>query len=355
MDGELGLMSKNNIDSLIEAAGNEYASVVSDGVVSDVSDWLDTGSYMLNALISGSIFAGIPSNKVVGFAGEETVGKTFYVLSCMKSFLEKYPDGIVSVFETESALTREMIESRGIDSSRVAFFPVKTVQDFRTQAFRILGAYKESGAKYRMMMVLDSLGNLSTEKEIKDISEGNDTRDMTKSQLVKGAFRAITLETGMLNVPILITNHVYDVIGSYFPTKEIAGGSGLKYAASTIISLTKSKEKEGKEVVGALIKATSTKSRFTKENQLIETQLFFDSGLNRYHGLLEFAADHGIINKSGAWYEFPDGTKKQKGTIMQEPEKWFTEDFLNKVDAKTREEFMFGDFVENTVGDDVNV
>ena len=277
------------LDTVIKDSGNEFASIVSDGVAAgDVDNYVDTGSYIFNALVSGSLYGGIPSNKVTALAGESSTGKTFFALSVVRNFLEANPTGGVIYFETESAISKEMIESRGIDSQRMVLFPVSTIEEFRTQACRIVDKYMKEPKREPMMFVLDSLGMLSTSKEMDDISNDKQVRDMTKSQLIKGAFRVLTLKLGQAKIPMIVTNHTYDVIGSYVPTKEMGGGTGLKYAASTIIYLGKKKEKEGTELVGNIIKCEAKKSRLTKEGSKIETRLYFDErGLDKYYGLLE--------------------------------------------------------------------
>ena len=142
-----------------------------------------------------------------------------------------------------------------------------------------------------LMFVLDSLGMLSTSKEMDDISNDKQVRDMTKSQLIKGAFRVLTLKLGQAGIPMLVTNHTYDVIGSYVPQKEMGGGAGLKYAASSIIFLTKSKEKEGTDLVGNIIKCEAKKSRLSKEGSKVATRLFFDErGLDKYYGCLLYTS-----------------------------------------------------------------
>ena len=159
------------------------------------------------------------------------------------------------------------------------------------------------------MFVLDSLGMLSTEKEITDVLNDKQVRDMTKSQLVKGAFRMLTLKLGQANIPMIVTNHTYDVIGAYVPTKEMGGGSGLKYAASTIIYLSKKKEKDGTEIVGNLIKAKTAKSRLSKENKDVTVRLYYDNrGLDRYYGLLELGELGGLWKNVAGRYEI-DGKK----------------------------------------------
>ena len=277
------------LDTVIKDSGNEFASIVSDGVAAgDVDHYVDTGSYIFNALCSGSLYGGIPSNKVTALAGETSTGKTFFALSVVRNFLEANPTGGVIYFETESAISKEMIESRGIDSNRMVLFPVSTIEEFRTQACRIVDKYMNESKREPMMFVLDSLGMLSTSKEMEDVANDKQVRDMTKSQLIKGAFRVLTLKLGQAKIPMIVTNHTYDVIGSYIPTKEMGGGTGLKYAASTIIYLGKKKEKDGTTLVGNIIKCEAKKSRLTKEGSKVETRLYFDErGLDKYYGLLE--------------------------------------------------------------------
>ena len=233
------------LKDIIRETGNEYASLVSDGSTGDVNDFIDTGSYIFNALLGGSIYRGLPSNKITAIAGESATGKTFFVLGMVKSFLDKNPDAGVIFFESESAITKELIEERDIDSSRMVVMPVTTVQEFRHQAITVLDKYIEQKQSERkpILLVLDSLGMLSTTKEMEDTQAGKETKDMTRAQIVKAAFRVLTLKLGKASVPLIITNHTYDVVGSMFPQKEMGGGSGLKYAASSIVYLSKRKEK----------------------------------------------------------------------------------------------------------------
>ena len=149
-----------------------------------------------------------------------------------------------------------------------------------------------------MMFVLDSLGMLSTTKEIEDTAAGKETKDMTRAQIVKGAFRVLTLKLGRAKVPMIVTNHTYDVIGSMFPQKEMGGGSGLKYAASSIVYLSKKKKKKGSEVVGNIIHCKNAKSRLTVENRMVDVRLTYDKGLDRYYGLLDLALASGVFEKS---------------------------------------------------------
>ena len=324
--------------------GNEYAGLVSDGVsAGDNANFIDTGSHIFNALVSGSIYGGVPSNKITAIAGESSTGKTFFCLGIVQHFLDSNPDAGVIYFESESAISKQMIEDRGIASDRMLIVPVATIEQFRTQACRILDNYVEQPEDKRqpLMFVLDSLGMLSTEKEIADVVADKQVRDMTKSQLIKGAFRVLTLKLGKANVPMLVTNHTYDVIGSYVPTKEMGGGSGLKYASSTIVYLSKKKEKDGTEVVGNIIKCKTHKSRLTKENSQVETRLFFDKGLDRYYGLLELGEKGGLWKNVAGRYEM-DGKKVYAKQILKDPETYFTAEVMQALDEIAKKEFCYG-------------
>jgi len=216
----------NFLKGIIKSSGNEWATIAEDGVEGDIAGFVDTGSYAFNALLSGSIYGGMPDNKILGIAGESSTGKTYFALGIAGKFLSDNPNGAVLYFDTEQAVTSEMIASRGLDAKRVAVFPVATVEQFRHQILQILEGYNSLKEEDRkpMMVVLDSLGMLSTSKEMNDGIEGKEVRDMTRSQVIKSVFRTVTLKMGRFNIPMIVTNHTYDVIGQYVPTKEMGGG-----------------------------------------------------------------------------------------------------------------------------------
>jgi|TARA_B100000085_G_scaffold80118_1_gene72206 RecA/RadA recombinase len=333
------------LKDIIKETGNEFAAIVDDGVeAGDVANFIDTGSYIFNGLISGSLQGGLPGNKITAIAGESATGKTFFVLGMVKNFLDNNPDANVVYFESESALTKDLVESRGIDTKRIAIMPVTTVQEFRTQSLRVLDSYLEIDESKRkpLFMVLDSLGMLSTTKEIEDTADGKETRDMTRSQVVKAAFRVLTLKLGKAKVPLVITNHTYDVIGSMFPQKEMGGGSGLKYAASTIVYLSKKKEKDGTDIIGNIIHCKTHKSRLSKENVMVDTRLRYETGLDRHYGLLDLALKHGIFKQVSTRIELPDGSKQYSKTIQNEPEKYFTKEIMEQLEEAAKKEFSYG-------------
>ena len=338
-------MANDFLKKIIKETGNEYASVVEDGVESgDVDSFIDTGSFILNGLLSGSLKGGLPSTKVTALAGESATGKTYFLMGIVKNFLDSNPEAGVVYFESESAITKQMVVDRGIDSKRMVIMPVTTVQEFRTQALKVLDTYllQDESERKPLFLSLDSLGMLSTTKEVEDTADGKETRDMTRAQVLKAAFRVLTLKLGRAKVPMVVTNHTYDVVGSMFPQKEMGGGSGLKYAASSIIYLSKKKEKDGTEVIGNIIHCKNHKSRLTVENKMVDVRLTYDKGLDRYYGLLDLALKYDIFKSVSTRIELPDGTKTFGKTINNEPEKFFTEEVMAQLEEAADKEFKYG-------------
>ena len=333
------------LKEIIKTTGNEYASLVADGVeAGDNDSFIDTGSYIFNALLSGSLYGGLPANKITALAGESATGKTFFLMGMCKNFLDENPEAGVVYFESESAITKQMVIDRGIDPNRMIILPVTTVQEFRTQALKVLDRYMQQDVDIRrpMFLCLDSLGMLSTTKEVEDTAEGKETRDMTRAQVLKAAFRVLTLKLAKAKVPMVVTNHTYDVVGSMFPTKEMGGGSGLKYAASSIVYLSKKKEKDGTEVIGNIVHCKNHKSRLTIENKMVDVRLTYDKGLDRHYGLIDLAVKYDIFKSVSTRIELPDGSKQYGKTIMNDPEKYFTEDVMKQLEESVGKEFKYG-------------
>ena len=330
------------LKEIVKEIGNDFTKIAKD--IDETERFIDTGSYIFNSLVSGSIYGGVSSNKITAIAGESSTGKTYFSLAVVKNFLDTNPDGYCLYFDTEAAVTKGLLESRGIDTARLVVVNVVTIEEFRGKALKAVDIYlkKDEEERKPVMFVLDSLGMLSTEKEITDALNDKQVRDMTKSQLVKGAFRMLTLKLGQANIPLIVTNHTYDVIGSYVPTKEMGGGSGLKYAASTIIYLTKKKEKDGKDVIGNIIKAKTHKSRLSKENKEVEVRLYYDErGLDKYYGLLELGEIGGMWKNVAGRYEV-NGKKVYGKQILANPDEYFTEEVLQKLDDIAKEHFSYG-------------
>lgn len=323
-----------------KSLNNPYATIASEGLFTDKRSFIDSGSYTINALVSGSIFGGVPSNSITTLAGKSSVGKTFFLLSIIKNFLSKNDKNMAFVFESESAYTSELLDSHNIPKDRILIIPVATVEDFRDQTFSVIQSYKDSDKNFNIFLGLDSLGNLSTVKELHDVEEGKRSSDLTRPKMIKSLFRTIAIESGANDIPLVLTNHTYDSMDMYSP-QVVSGGSGVLYNSSTIINLSKTKVKDGSEVVGNSVKATALKSRLTKEHMSVQSKIDFSTGLDRYYGLLDLVIEGDIIPYTGRQFVVND-KKYFKKTIYENPEKFFTEEVLNKIDEYCKTKFQYG-------------
>ena len=329
------------LKEIVKEIGGEYTQLASE--IDETETYVDTGSYIFNALVSGSIFGGVSGNKITAIAGETSTGKTFFSLAVVKNFLINNPTGYCLYFDTEAAITKSLLEGRGIDTTRLVVVNVVTIEDFRNKTLKAVDMYlkKSKDERRPCMFVLDSLGMLSTNKEITDTLAEKDTRDMTKAQLIKGAFRMLTLKLGQANIPMIVTNHTYDSM-SLYGGKQMSGGSGLQYASSTIVYLSKSKEKDGTEVIGNIIRAKTQKSRLSKENKEVQIRLYYDErGLDKYYGLLELGEIGGMWKNVAGRYEM-DGKKIYGKDILKDVDKYFTPEVMQKLDVIAKGEFSYG-------------
>jgi RecA/RadA recombinase len=351
--------------------GVKNSSIMSDAVgTGEYSGTIDTGCLILNALVSGSIFGGIQDNKTLALAGDPATGKTYIAMSILTEYLKQNPDAGALHMDTESATTKEMMVNRGIDTDRVILNEPITVEDFRDTVLDTLNIYDaEKGEAPPMIMILDSLGQLSTNKEIKDINDKKDTKDMTRVPLIKGAFRVIRNRLAKSKVPLIVTNHIYASQGGMGAAqKVISGGSGMLYTADTILMLTaKAEEDKGattlidskfaKEYSGIVIKVTTYKARLTKPKKSIEIRVSFTKGLDKFYGLLPLAEKYGILKKDGNRYLLPDGRKVFGKEINENPDSVYTQEVLELIDAAAKTEFCFGEGegpVAKSIDDDID-
>jgi len=331
-------MSKNFMKDLLKASDNPYATILSEGSVYDNASLISTGNYMLNAQISGSLYGGYASNKIFILAGEQATGKTFMVLSMVKQYLQSNPTNMVTFFETEGAIDKAMLEERGLDTNRIIFIPVDSVENFKIQSIKVLKRYEDikmdgDEVKPKMMFVLDSIGMLASSKELNDALDGKTTADMTRAKTLKSTFRILTLSLAKNDIPMICTNHTYESIG-IFAKKSMGGGSGAYFSASTIGFLSKAQIKDGTINTGILVSCKLEKSRLSKEKSLIKFEIDFNNGINLYSGLFDFCESRNIIKKEGRTYFFEGETKadgKAKASIYSDPAAFFTEEKLRTI------------------------
>ena len=344
-------MNNKFLRQLIKEIQDESTSIAEDAVSSaEFTGFIDTGSYIFNAQLSGSLYGGMPNTKCLTLAGKESVGKTFFALGMCKSFLDSNPEAFIVWYLAEPAVTKKMLVDREIDPNRFIMAEPITVLEWRHHMIKTLDAYMAEEEKPPMLMVLDSLGALTTEKEIEDSTKGESTRDMTRAPNIKGTFRIIDKKLAKAKVPLIMTNHIYDVIGQSIrgpggvsiPVKELSGGSGPKYTSDMTAMLSVTKEKDGTEVVGNVIKIKMMKNRVAKQHTMTEVLLSYETGLNRYYGLLDLGEKYGVFKKVANKFEFPDGTKAFEKAIYKNPEKYFTKEILDLLEECAHTEFEYG-------------
>jgi len=335
----------------------DNATIVSDGTVYDSVEYIDTGCYLLNAQLSNTIYGGIRSNKITGLAGEESTGKTFLLLGLVKNYLEMNKDAMVVFFESEGAVDKYTFESRGIDTTRVILKTVESVEDLRHRSTVFLNAYKADTTKDRpkIMMCLDSLGMLPSDKESDDAQEGKNKADMTRAKVIKSLFRIITIKLALANIPLIFTNHVYDVMDQY-SLPEFSGGKGSKFSASTLLYLAKSNFKDtdaqthAEEHSGITVTSHTVKSRDTRQKTKVKFVIHVKHGLDKFSGMFEFCKDFGLLEKIGNryfWASEGDDDPKYKKAILADPASFFTKSRLDDVDATCREYFGYGDALDD--------
>ncbi len=335
------------MDDILEISGNKYGGVVANGTITDIEKYYDTGCYALNGAISGDIYKGIPSNRTVGLGGDPGTGKSYILNQIGRNFLDAEKErGIYVLWRSEDDLDSKSLAERGIDTKRMIDMPLESIEDFKHQSIKLLSNMiekKMNGTDIgRMFWGMDSLGNIASAKELEDAKNDSDKRDMTKQQQIRSVFRLVNLKLSYLKIPFIVTNHVYDQIGAYVPTKIMANGGGLQYAASIIILLGKGKYKEKDETVGAFLKPHIIKNRLAKYDSRFDIMLSFKYGMHRYFGLQDFLIEMGEWKKAGSYIEVSDGSKVYMSDILTQPKKYFTEEVLEKVNKYVHDIFSFG-------------
>lgn len=338
---------------------NPLGSVMEQSNFSEVTEWIHTGNYHLNACVSGSLFGGWPNNRSCSIAGPSGTGKTFLTLNSVREAINMGYN--VVYYDSEAAVDREQMIKFGIDVSKVNYQPVNTVQDFRTSITTITSKMQEAkraGAELpKLMIILDSAGNLATAKEIEDARTGSDKSDMTRSKILKSIFRIIMTPLADLKIPFIFTNHTY--MTQDFISRQVAGGgTGPEYAASIVLFLTKAQLKEGAEKTGIVVTAKPNKNRFAKPHP-IKFHLHYTKGMNPYVGLENYVSwetcgiTKGVIEKG---QKIPKATARNwicehlDETVPNSEfftEKVFTEEVLKKIDAHIQPLFNY-----NTETDD---
>lgn len=302
---------------------NPDIATLSENNLSTITDWIDTGSYALNAICSGSVHKGIPKGRITGFAGPSGCGKTLIINKIIGKFQAASPDHWAVVWDTEAGYEPNALLNVGGDPDRAKVLPVDTVEACRNQIVKFLDNVISGGKKTygKYIIAIDSLGNLASQKEIDDSLKDKSAQDMgSRAKTLKSMMRTITYKAAKAGVTVLFSNHTYDDPAAMFPSlvKNQAGGKGPVYLASLLVQLALRTEKQNdndesdvkipmaNKVSGITMRALTIKNRFIPP--FLETELYlnFKTGLYKYAGLLEMALAYNIITQTGSTYTLGD-------------------------------------------------
>ncbi len=366
-------MSKFNdkeIDKALDSIDkiNPFATYLEDSTLSRVGGWIDTGSYVLNAIVSGSIHGGIPKGRVTMMGGESMTGKTLFVL---KILANAQKEGLIPViFDTENAVDPEGAERIGLDITKVKYVPCVTIEQTRNALFKFLTAVKEKGLEGKFIIAIDSLGNLQSELEHSRMGKDSTSSDMgTKARAMKSLMQTCTNLGATTQTTILCTNHVYDDPSAMFPSieKHMPGGKSIVYLPSVTIQLARKPVKSDggktmdaetavgqKNYAGIIIRALTRKNRFIKQYLQGEMFLSFHTGLDRYYGLLDLAVGVGAVIQTGSTYQLPDGKKIGYYKNFRKDKELWENTILPVVEEKIKTEWAYsGGEEEDDVPDEV--
>jgi RecA/RadA recombinase len=339
---------------------NPESSVLSQSPLSVVKNWIDTGCYALNAIMSGSVFGGVPQGRIIGFAGPPSSGKTL-IMNKIIGNAQKNLGQFGVIWDSEVAVDATAATNVGCDASRIRHCPVESVEDCRNQIVKFLDRVIESGNKGKFIISIDSVGNLASSKEVADAAAGKNATDMgLRAKSIKSMMRTLTYKAAKAETTILFSSHIYDDPAALYPSlvKNQSGGKGPLYLASLLVQLAHKAEKDAKdhegekkiagaERVGATMSALTVKNRFVPPFLRTDMYINYKTGLDKYAGLLELCIDYDIIVQTGSTYQLADGTKLgYKKQFKSQPELW--QDILPKLDKALKDEFKYSN--EGLVG-----
>ena len=315
------------------------AAVLSESSFFNAKDVIPTDLPILNIAFSGSLDGGLIPGLTI-FAGLSKSFKTLLGLYCMKAYFNKYPDAIALLYDSEFGITPDYLESNGIDPERVLHIPVEHVEQLKFDIVKRLDEVKRGD---KVFIMLDSLGNLASKKEVEDAENEKSVADMSRAKAIRSLLRIITPHLTMKDLPCIVINHVYQEIGM-FPKTIIPGGTAVTYAANQIFVIGKAQEKEGTELSGYKFTINIEKSRFVKEKAKLPFTVLYDSGIQKWSSLFDLAVESGhIIKVNQGWYSTVDMTTGEIADGKSRPKDIENDDefFVNLI-----KDDIFKNFVE---------
>jgi RecA/RadA recombinase len=306
------------LDKLKKNTTIKETNVLSESKLFSTKDLIQTSVPALNVALSGKLDGGLTPGLTI-FAGPSKHFKTAFAMMLVKSFLDKYDDGIVLFYDSEFGAPQSYFENFGIDTGKVVHTPITDIEQLKHD---IMKQVNELERKDRVMIVVDSVGNLASKKEVDDALDGKSVADMTRAKQMKSLFRMITPHLTIKDIPMVVVNHTYMEIGMF--TKAIvSGGTGIYYSADNIFIIGRQQEKQGTEVVGYNFIINVEKSRYVREKSKIPIEVTFQGGISKWSGLLDMALESGhVIKPSNGWYQLATEEKKHRLNDTYNKEFW---------------------------------
>jgi len=345
------LASLNALDDVVP-----YSAYLSDSTLSSVNDWIDTGSMVLNALISGSLYGGIPNGRITQLAGPSGAFKTGLVMQILANAQKK---GMIPViFDTEGAIDPESAAKFGLDITKVKYVGCESVEQTRNAIYKFLKNVRERKQFGKFIIAIDSLANLNSEMELTRMDKDSMSADMgTFAKSVKSLLKTCTNMSTLTKTPILITNHVYDDPSAMYPSleKNMPGGKAAVYLPSVTIQLARKlvKDADNKQVndklaasqknySGVVIRALTVKNRFIKQYLEGEFYLSFSKGLDKYYGLLDIMKGMGVVDNSGSSYTDWTGDKLGYYKVWSKDIGLWENKLLPELEKRIKEHWAYG-------------
>ena len=306
------------IDRIKKNSTIKETNVLSQSKLFSTKDLIQTAVPALNVALSGKLDGGLTPGLTI-FAGPSKHFKTAFAMMLLKSFLDKYEDGVVLFYDSEFGAPQSYFENFGIDTNKIIHTPITDIEQLKHD---IMKQVNELERKDRVMIVVDSVGNLASKKEVDDALDGKSVADMTRAKQMKSLFRMITPHLTIKDIPMVVVNHTYMEIGM-FPKAIVSGGTGIYYSADNIFIIGRQQEKSGTEVVGYNFIINVEKSRYVREKSKIPIEVTFEGGISKWSGLLDISLASGhVVKPSNGWYQRVGEEKKYRLNDTYNKEFW---------------------------------
>lgn len=286
------------LDKIKKNSSIKDSAILSKSKFFNQKDMIPTPIPVINVALSGKLNGGLTPGLTM-WAGPSKHFKTAFSLLMAKSYMEKYEDAALLFYDSEFGTPQSYFDSFGIDTDRVLHTPITDIEQLKIDIMNQLSNIERGD---RLIIIVDSIGNLASKKEVDDAIDGKSVADMSRAKQIKSLFRMVTPHLSLKDIPMIVVNHTYKEIGM-FPKDIVGGGTGSYYSADNIFIIGRQQEKEGKEIVGYDFIINVEKSRYVKEKSKIPVTVSFDGGISKWSGLLDLALESGHVTKpSNGWY-----------------------------------------------------